>query len=165
MLSTAVAHTSVVCAANEFVNFPPPSGQTCGEYMSAYMNATGSGYLVDAAATTECSFCQIDNTDTFLAMVSAHPDKMWRNFGLMWVYIAFNVAGAIFFYWLVRVPKKRGKGKKELPSPKASKEGSISEEGSMTPDAATPRGNTAVTTTATSTIVEEEKSADREKAS
>lgn len=26
----------------------------------------------------------------------------------MWVYIVFNVAGAIGFYWFFRVPKKAG---------------------------------------------------------
>ncbi|OQV10719.1 hypothetical protein CLAIMM_14681 isoform 3 [Cladophialophora immunda] len=124
MLSTAVAHANVTCAANEYLHFPVPSGQTCAEYMRPYI-ATAGGYLQDASATGNCSYCQISTTDAFLASVSAHPQDMWRNFGLMWPYIAFNVAGAVFLYWLARVPKHVGKGKKELASPKDSKEGSV----------------------------------------
>jgi len=115
MLSTAVAHTSVTCAANEFLSFTPPSGETCAEYMKSYINTNG-GYLQNPDATGNCSFCQISNTDTFLAGVSSHPQYMWRNFGIMWVYIFFNIAGAVFIYWLARVPKNKGKdkGKKEV---------------------------------------------------
>ena len=35
-----------------------------------------------------------------------------RNFGILWAYIVFNIFGAIFLYWLFRVPKKP-KNKKE----------------------------------------------------
>jgi ABC-type multidrug transport system permease subunit len=38
-------------------------------------------------------------------------EDTWRDFGLMWVYIAFNIPGAEFIYWLVCVPKgKRASG-------------------------------------------------------
>ncbi|EXJ87728.1 hypothetical protein A1O1_04653 [Capronia coronata CBS 617.96] len=126
MLSTAVAHTNVTCARNEFLHFSPTNGQTCGQYMRSYIDSNG-GYLENPTATDSCSFCSVSNTDKFLSSVSSHPQYMWRNFGLMWAYIAFNIAGAVFLYWLVRVPKNRGKGKKELASPDASKEGSVLE--------------------------------------
>ncbi|KIY03071.1 uncharacterized protein Z520_01538 [Fonsecaea multimorphosa CBS 102226] len=124
MLSTAVAHASVTCATNEYLHFTAPSGQTCAEYMQSYINSVG-GYLQDPSATGNCSYCQISTTDAFLASVSSHPQYMWRNFGLMWPYIAFNVVGAVFLYWLARVPKRMSKGKRELASPKESKEGSV----------------------------------------
>ncbi|KIX03156.1 uncharacterized protein Z518_06707 [Rhinocladiella mackenziei CBS 650.93] len=126
MLSTAVAHTDVTCASNEYLHFSPPAGETCGSYMRDYIDAFG-GYLQDTAATSNCSFCRISSTDTFLSSVSAHPQYMWRNFGIMWAYIVFNIAGAVALYWLVRVPKKNGKGKKEIASPEGSKEGSVLE--------------------------------------
>jgi ABC-type multidrug transport system permease subunit len=31
----------------------------------------------------------------------------------MWAFIVFNVFAAIFFYWLVRVPKNKGKKKEK----------------------------------------------------
>ena len=73
------------------------------------------GYLLDDNSTTECSFCPLRDTNAFLKSVNSDYSERWRNFGLMWVYIVFNVAGAIFLYWLVRVPKKSNvkKEKKE----------------------------------------------------
>lgn len=80
--------------------------------MSEYMTANG-GFLQDPRAQNECQFCQIDSTDQFLLRVNANWETRWRDFGLLWVYIGVNVAGAIFFYWLFRVPKgKKSKGKK-----------------------------------------------------
>ncbi|EXJ73588.1 ATPase [Cladophialophora psammophila CBS 110553] len=126
MLSTAVAHASVTCATNEYLHFTAPSGQTCAEYMRSYMDSFG-GYLQNPSGTGNCSYCQVSTTDAFLASVSSHPQYMWRNFGLMWPYIAFNVIGAIFLYWLARVPKHMNKGKKEVASPEESKDGSVLE--------------------------------------
>lgn len=43
--------------------------------------------------------------------MGSNSEDTWRDFGLMWVYIAFNIPGAEFIYWLVRVPKgKRASG-------------------------------------------------------
>ncbi len=47
----------------------------------------------------------------FLAQVSSHYSERWRNFGLMWVYIIFNICAAVLIYWAVRVPKNRRKVK------------------------------------------------------
>ena len=113
VMSTGLANTDVVCADIEYLHFNPPSGSTCGSYMQDYIGAAG-GYLLDNNTTTDCSFCSLSSTNTFLAQVSSYYDQRWRNFGLMFVYIAFNVAGAIFFYWLIRVPKNsKKKVKKE----------------------------------------------------
>jgi ABC-type multidrug transport system permease subunit len=61
--------------------------------------------------TSDCSFCSVSKTDTFLAAMGSNSEDTWRDFGLLWVYIAFNIAGAEFIYWLVRVPKgKRASG-------------------------------------------------------
>ncbi|KAL4885009.1 ABC-2 type transporter-domain-containing protein [Aspergillus karnatakaensis] len=105
MLSTGLAGTTVECEAVEYLNFDPPSNQTCLEYMQDYIDLTGAGYLQDPSATSQCSFCTMDKTDTFLLSVSSKFDEAWRNFGLMWVYIAFNIVGAVGIYWLARVPK------------------------------------------------------------
>jgi len=124
MLATAVADSSVVCAANELLRFSPPAGQTCGQYMAAYMSYAG-GYLQDAANTSECSFCQIDNTNDYIAAVDIYYRHAWRDFGIMWVYIIFNVVAAVGIYWLARVPKNKGKSKKKAPTtaPPATQEG------------------------------------------
>jgi ATP-binding cassette subfamily G (WHITE) protein 2 (PDR) len=112
MLSTAVANTSVYCAANEFVKFEPLSGMNCEGYMRDYMGVFG-GYLQDNSSTTMCSYCAISDTNTFLASVKSDYNDRWRNFGILWVYIIFNVFAALGLYWLVRVPKNKLGGKKK----------------------------------------------------
>ncbi|KAL4895766.1 ABC-2 type transporter-domain-containing protein [Aspergillus ambiguus] len=104
MLSTGVSGTDAVCENYEFLHFSPPANQTCGEYMATYISSRG-GYLMDPSSTTDCSFCSISNTDTFLAAVYSYYSDAWRNFGLMWVYIVFNIFAAVGIYWLARVPK------------------------------------------------------------
>lgn len=81
--------------------------------MAPYIGSAG-GYLYDPLARTDCTFCVADSTNTFLASVNSFYDQRWRNFGILWAYIAFNIVAALFLYWALRVPKKaRGKAKKE----------------------------------------------------
>lgn len=112
MLSVAVADTKVVCARNEYRHFLPKAGQTCGEYMQPWISKMG-GYLLDNSTTSECSYCSIDSTNQYLSAIGSSYHKRWRNFGLIWAYILFNACAAVFLYWLVRVPKKAKKAKKE----------------------------------------------------
>lgn len=104
LLSTGIANQAVECSSLELLAFRPPAGQTCGEYMSAYIAMAG-GALADPSSSSICQFCSFSSTNTFLASVSSNYDERWRNFGLMWVYIGFNVAAALGLYWLARVPR------------------------------------------------------------
>ncbi|PVH68360.1 putative multidrug resistance ABC transporter [Cadophora sp. DSE1049] len=105
MLSTAVANTNVTCAANEILTMQPPSGSTCAQYLNDYVAEAG-GYIINGNATVGCHFCPMRTTNEFLRSVSAPYSEAWRNFGLMWVYIGFNIIGALVLYWIFRVPKK-----------------------------------------------------------
>lgn len=111
MLSTAVANTALTCASNEYLHFNAPSGESCSSFMADYISLAG-GYLQDPNATTDCTYCQIAETNVFLSAVSSHYSDRWRNFGIMWVFIFFNIFGAVMLYWLLRVPKKVKKNKK-----------------------------------------------------
>ncbi|KAH7265415.1 ABC-2 type transporter-domain-containing protein [Fusarium redolens] len=110
MLATGVANTEVTCASNELVPITPPNGSTCIEYMGDYIKAVG-GYFVDPEATSNCEFCTVQYTNTYLAGVNIDYADRWRNFGLLWVYIIFNMGAALFIYWLARMPKKSFKKK------------------------------------------------------
>lgn len=112
MLSVAVANTDVVCAANEYLTFNTPAGETCAEYMAAYIALDG-GYLEYPESTTDCRFCEIKETNVFLKSVSCSYSTRWRNFGIMWAFVVFNVCAALFLYWLARVPKKQKVSKKD----------------------------------------------------
>ncbi|KAF3761700.1 ABC transporter CDR4 [Cryphonectria parasitica EP155] len=106
MLSAAVANTDVVCAANEYLTFQPLSNLTCGDYMEPYINVTG-GYLTNANATSDCQFCSISESNVYLTGISTSYGERWRNFGIMWAFIIFNIFAALGLYWLARVPKGR----------------------------------------------------------
>ncbi|EMC97505.1 hypothetical protein BAUCODRAFT_454374 [Baudoinia panamericana UAMH 10762] len=112
MLSTGVANQQVTCASNEYLTFSPPSGQTCQAYMQSYISQVG-GYLEDPNATSTCHYCTYSSTNVFLTGVSARYSHAWRDFGILWVFIVFNVFAAVGIYWLARVPKKAKKAKKE----------------------------------------------------
>lgn len=102
MLSVATANTEVVCAANEYRPIVPPGNLTCAEYMGPYMAAAG-GYLKDPSAITNCEFCAISSTNTFLKSVDVYYSHRWRNWGLIWVYIVFNISASLLLYWFLRV--------------------------------------------------------------
>src|ERR1700753_1668826 len=105
MLATGLANNEIVCAANEFLHFDPPSGKSCGQYMQPWISSLG-GYVQNPNATTDCSFCTLSNTNSFLTAVNTSFNTRWRNYGILWVYILFNVGMALLLYWLVRVPAK-----------------------------------------------------------
>jgi ABC-type multidrug transport system permease subunit len=109
VLSTGLANVDVRCASNEFTLFDPPEGQTCGEYMARHISAAG-GYLLNAEATAACQYCKIGETNVYLRAIHAEYENRWRNFGIMWVYVVFNVVAAVGLYWVARMPK----GKKKL---------------------------------------------------
>ncbi|PSK43144.1 Brefeldin A resistance protein [Elsinoe australis] len=126
LLSSAVKDATVTCADNEFLRFPPPSGQTCGDYMRQYIDGgngipPAGGSLLDPANTSECQFCPIQSTNTFLQGVSINAGDTWRDFGIMFAYIIFNIAAAVFLYWLIRVPKGNQNAVKETAEGEAPK--------------------------------------------
>jgi ABC-type multidrug transport system permease subunit len=106
VLSTGRANVNVTCASNEFTSFNPPVGQSCGEYMARHVAAAG-GYLLDENATTNCQYCKVKETNVYLAGIHADYGARWRNFGIMWVYVVFNVVAALVLYWAARVPKDK----------------------------------------------------------
>lgn len=104
MLSTAVSGAEVQCDSIETLTINPPMNQTCSEYLGAFAAASG-GRVQNPNATSECAYCAMSTTDIFLASINSYWSDAWRNFGLMWVYIFFNIVVAIGVYWLARVPK------------------------------------------------------------
>ncbi|GAA6042699.1 hypothetical protein JCM8097_003753 [Rhodosporidiobolus ruineniae] len=121
LLATAVGNTQVQCASSDFVVFPPPADQTCGSYMANYINTVG-GYLLDENATDSCSYCTIRDTNVFLQSVSYDYNNRWRDFGIVWAYIIFNIFAALGLYWLARMPKTSRKQRKATKADIAEKQ-------------------------------------------
>lgn len=109
-LGTSLGNAPMYCASNEFVRFSAPNGSTCGEYASDFIAQAG-GYL-DNPEASDCGYCAMNETNTFLTSVSVSFHNRWRDFAFMWVFCVFNVAMAFVLYWLARVPKNK-KAKKD----------------------------------------------------
>ncbi|KAI6765534.1 hypothetical protein HG530_006604 [Fusarium avenaceum] len=107
LVATCLADAPVHCQDNELVQFEAPSGLTCGEYVKDFISSAG-GYLVDSN-TSSCSFCSVSESNVFLETTGLGFDHRWRNFGLVWAYCVFNICAAAGLYWLMRVPKSRGR--------------------------------------------------------
>ncbi|GMM38369.1 ATP-binding cassette multidrug transporter [Saccharomycopsis crataegensis] len=110
MLSLAVSDNDVTCASNEYLKFPPPQGMSCYQYMEPYISIAG-GYLLPSTinSTTDCSFCAVSETNTYLHKLEIKPSQNGRNVGIFSAYIFIDMIGTVFFYWLARVPKGSGK--------------------------------------------------------
>ena len=116
MLSTGLANQKVTCSSIELTHFNPLAGQTCGTYMQTYICKFG-GYVTNPDATTACSFCSASDTNVYLAQLSSSYSHRWRNFGIMWAFIIFNIGAALFLYWLARVPRKQEVKEEATPDP------------------------------------------------
>ncbi|KAF5642396.1 ABC transporter CDR4 [Fusarium tjaetaba] len=108
MISNGVGKQEVTCSDIEFLQFQTPANLTCGEYVGQFVQAVG-GALTNPGSNQTCLYCPIASTDTYLGTLSIRYSERWRNFGVMWAFIVFDVAAALMAYWSIRVPKK-GKG-------------------------------------------------------
>ena len=112
MASTQVHGRAVHCSPAEVAKFDPPTGQTCGAYLQRYL-AQAPGHILNPNATTGCEYCSMSVADQFLATSGIKYGDRWRNFGLVWVYIAFNVFMAVFLYYMFRVKTWNMEGLKQ----------------------------------------------------
>lgn len=104
IISTALAGRTIQCSIDEMSIFNPPSGQTCGEYMADYLSAA-PGQLQNSDATEGCQYCSLSNADQFMAGSNIFYEERWRNFGIVWAYIVFNILIAVVSYYVFRVKK------------------------------------------------------------
>lgn len=88
----------------------------CGDYLSAYVNASG-GAVYNPAATSDCEFCTATIADQFLSSVAISYTTRWRDYGIGFAFIVFNIAAAVLLYYFVRVRKGSGKGMGEKLKP------------------------------------------------
>ncbi|KAF2192196.1 pleiotropic drug resistance protein, ABC superfamily [Zopfia rhizophila CBS 207.26] len=116
LLSTTLGRAPLHCSESEYQAFAAPENQTCGAYLQEYISMAG-GYVQnpEASGNELCRFCQMDSTDLYLSGVDASYENRWRDFGILWAYVVFNIVAAIFLYWLCRVPKEK-KAKKDCSS-------------------------------------------------
>ena len=100
---TALDDRKVHCAPAELANFDPPPGQTCRQYLSRYFAAGAPGQLYNPSATRQCQYCPLTSASQFLARSDIYPSERWRNFGIGWSYVVFNIAATVGLYYVFRV--------------------------------------------------------------
>ncbi len=113
--ATGMHGRTVVCALNELSRFNPPTGQTCQAYLANYLK-TAPGQLMNPMATSQCEYCPLTTSDQFLASVAITWSARWRNYGIGFAYIAFNIVVAILLYYTFRVSKWDAASIKKGPS-------------------------------------------------
>lgn len=104
MASAQLHNRGVICSTSELSIFNPPSGQTCMQYLQKYATAAG-GQILNGDATSDCQYCPLTVADQSLASFGIEYSQRWRNFGIMWAFIAFNVFMAVTMYYLIRVKR------------------------------------------------------------
>ncbi|PLB49697.1 ATP-binding cassette transporter [Aspergillus steynii IBT 23096] len=102
MAGTQLHGRPVICSEAELATFDPPSGQTCQEYLGGMLGVAG-GQLMNPEATSSCNYCSLSVADEYMASVGIHWEHRWRNFGILWAYIAFNIFMATVLYYLFRI--------------------------------------------------------------
>lgn len=108
IVSTMLHGQTVECSASETSIFNPPANQTCGTYLAEFLSDAGAaGALQNPDATESCRYCTTTVADDYLKGVGILWDERWRNFGILWAYVLFNIAVAVFTYWLFRVSHKK----------------------------------------------------------
>jgi ATP-binding cassette subfamily G (WHITE) protein 2 (PDR) len=101
--ATGMQGREIVCSSSEANIFQPPAGSTCGDYMSAYLATSPGGTLYNPAATSDCQYCALSTAEQFLASDQIFYSQRWRNYGIGWAYIVFNIFGATVLYYGFRV--------------------------------------------------------------
>jgi len=88
---SAIGLEQIECSGTELVTLQPPSGQSCGSFMAQYISTNG-GYLTNPDVTSDCQFCAYRTTDEWMGPnFNIYYKNHWRDFGIFWAYIVFNV--------------------------------------------------------------------------
>ncbi|KIX01900.1 uncharacterized protein Z518_07839 [Rhinocladiella mackenziei CBS 650.93] len=108
IVGTALHNRKVVCAENELSIFNPPPNMTCGQYLAPYLQSA-PGTLYNPTATSKCEYCALSLADQYLSPRGISWSLRWRNFGLVWAYIAFDLFMIPVLYYTFRMRKWGGK--------------------------------------------------------
>lgn len=106
IVATVLHGRPVHCSPAETLTFDPPPGMSCAEYL-APLAGQSRGTLQNPLDRAACRFCAFDVADQYLAGVDIFWEDRWRNFGIMWAYIVFDLVVAIALYYVFRVQGAR----------------------------------------------------------
>ncbi|KAH3949707.1 hypothetical protein HBI56_022370 [Parastagonospora nodorum] len=107
-LALLVQGQEIRCETQELAIFPSPPGQSCDQYAGQFAQQAG-GY-VQTQPDGNCGFCQFATGEAFAASFNVFPRYIWRDFGIMWIYIFFNFAVVFVCTWLYLGGARKIKG-------------------------------------------------------
>ncbi|KAF9434230.1 hypothetical protein BGZ76_008355 [Entomortierella beljakovae] len=90
LVSVQLHNVPVHCKGDEYSVFNSPPGQTCGEYAAAFLEYA-TGYINNPNATANCEYCQYSYGQDFYEPLSMDFSHRWRNIGILFIYLIFNV--------------------------------------------------------------------------
>ncbi|KAL4916188.1 ABC-2 type transporter-domain-containing protein [Aspergillus aurantiobrunneus] len=102
LTSTGLHARAIECTDEELSVFNPPSGQNCGDYMNSYLQVA-PGTLYNPLDMQNCQYCSLNDADQYLSASNIYYSERWRNFGIGWAYIGFNILGTVALYYIFRV--------------------------------------------------------------
>ncbi|GIJ87067.1 hypothetical protein Asppvi_005969 [Aspergillus pseudoviridinutans] len=110
IVATILHDRPIQCSKVELSVFDPPAGQTCGEYLAPYL-VRSPGTLLNPESTKDCQFCALSTADQYVSQNEIVWAERWRNWGIVWIYVVFNivVATALYFVFRVRVSSAKRK--------------------------------------------------------
>lgn len=109
IVSTELHERQVECSERETSVFNPPNGTSCEQYLQPMLAHGAPGTLQNPQAMENCRYCPISVADQYLALAKIEWDERWRNYGILWVYVALNIFMALFLYYVFRVKKSRSR--------------------------------------------------------
>ncbi|KAK3692958.1 ABC-2 type transporter-domain-containing protein [Podospora appendiculata] len=107
IVATVLHERPVECSATETLVFDPPPGMTCRQYLAPMLTAAAeaAGTLQNPDDTAACRYCTLSVADQFLATVDIVWAERWRNWGIIWAFVVFDIAMAVLLYYVFRVRK------------------------------------------------------------
>lgn len=103
VIAATLRDIPVHCGPDEAAVFDPPPGMTCGQYAQPYVDAVGSGYVTEPAATSRCGYCQYASGIEYMASLNVRPGDKWRYLPIFLAFVVSNWALVYFFVYTVRV--------------------------------------------------------------
>lgn len=107
---SGISGIPVKCSPVEILQVPlPPYQGSCQDYLSPFIDMFG-GSITNGSHTNDasCSFCPISDSSIVLEGLGLGTTTtiVWRNIGILFAYVAFNVCLIFGIYYTVRVPRQ-----------------------------------------------------------
>lgn len=108
--STGLAGKPIRCSSVELAVMQPPPNTSCGDYLRDYAsNPLAPGAIYNSDSFSDCQYCSLRDTDQFLGQVAIKYSTRWRDYGIVFAFILFNIFMTVVLYYALRVRKGSGK--------------------------------------------------------